>query len=1714
MPVSSNIAPQQQQQNGKNSFHTSASNFIDGLFFLRVFVLIRMVRRIDYIGDLQLFLGKPETARAASEMLAKAWKIEKVQKLEAGQRPSLLATLYRCFGVRYGVLALWKMAWAFFVWFCAYYLVERLLLWADSHHNGALAPQSVRRGIGYATAIFVCCVCSSISYHSLSSQCTRIGIQCRAALVTLIYRKALRLSYVGGIGDVINLISNDCNRVAEACVNWHFLWSAGVESLIIVVLALIQAKGSALVSVLLIVCVFLPIQYILAKRASAISYLATASITKRVALMSEILTTIRLVKFYALESYFQEKIGRARSAEMRRMQKALRLKILNFALIFVAPVLTTLATYVSFYVLSGNLMSPVQLFTIVSLFNTLRYPLLMLPNAVRTIAGAQISLQRLEDYFIQHDVDALPPPLLNEPDSEYVVDIENGSFTMEGPVNVVLEDVSLKLKRGHLAALVGDLDSCKALLFAIMGEVRRHSGTIVTRGIMSYVPQEPWLIQATFRDNILFGSPYDEARYQEVLEQCGLLKEVAALSDGDQTYINDLTLSENQRCRIVLARALYWNPEILIFEDPFSEFSSHVSREILNTCILPFVRQKKKTVLLHTQHRRFLSECDTVIYLKGDKIVCQGSYELFKKQADPSLCNSDDGSGEESESESSFGSRRNSSSESSISESSARGRDQMVHSDQLNRRATSASPELVHETEDRDASTSLSISAEEKVRPNRRHSEQLLRDKQQRTALQFSFEPPAPPLALPTVTVGCPKSSSASLSPQLQNSLMSDENFFPVSIVSSSPPFASGGKRSKKHLTSSNDIGSAATSATARHFRDFSTQSSPSHLQKLANNVQAADLKSDSHGVRPQYPHSNTSLDVATTGMKIHSAEDVRTARPLKAKSLASRFPSDQSANRNSISQKSRSTSLANSSGVLSSTPVAKSLPAIDKATSPMSTSTKNGSPVALRDSSSSVNRIKSENPPNQTLQLVTIETIKEGVVFSDSNDESKLGKGASGFLTEMASARPPNSAAPFFSNHQKTITSLYDSPGQYLASIGGAGAGGLTVRSNGQTAMDNFGDYAGGNWNENNSRQRAPISLRQAYTRYIREGSGLYWALMIIVSYVVVHTGRFISDVWLSWSTLVPAPKFAISNAAYVGIYGGLCGFVIIGVFARGVIFSATVLSRSKGLHNRALKTILRAPLGYFDVTPLGQILSTFAKHLYLIDDFLPEALLQVFSFGPIIFGTLIFSAVYLPYYWATLPAYVILVWLIISFATSAEARLKLLEASNKAPLFSHFSTTLEGVHYIRLCKAQDRFESFFRATVDADHKSLCALMLVRNFHGLYLDLVCALAIYMACIFVVVFKVQPSIAGLAITNTMQLLLFLQWFVRMAQDTHASLDGLRQLMMFTKSIPSESPDIVKEHRVPPDWPQTGAVKIKDLTLRYHRYGAAALKKITAVINPGEKIGIVGTNGAGKTSLIMAFLRAVEYNGSIQIDNQDIKEIGLRDLRRHIAVVPMDPVLLTGTIRSNLDPFHAKPDDEVWKALQSVHLAHKIRESVGKLDAPIVEHGRSFTLAERRLLSIARALLQATKLVIIDEPTSSMDPETDELIQRIIFDKFEGYTVLMMATQLDCVMGCDRLFVLDSGRLVETGTPRELLGDPDSRLLQFAKGFYHSLSATEYAALVQQLADLARKSDSNRAGNDTQRPNRNSVLVPPSLQELFQSSSLESSKTSFKQGRDL
>lgn len=302
------------------------------------------------------------------------------------------------------------------------------------------------------------------------------------------------------------------------------------------------------------------------------------------------------------------------------------------------------------------------------------------------------------------------------------------------------------------------------------------------------------------------------------------------------------------------------------------------------------------------------------------------------------------------------------------------------------------------------------------------------------------------------------------------------------------------------------------------------------------------------------------------------------------------------------------------------------------------------------------------------------------------------------------------------------------------------------------------------------------------------------------------------------------------------------------------------------------------------------------------------------------------------------------------------------------------------------------------------------------------------------AALFAVIGRsnLNPGLVGLSVSYALQVTMALNWMVRMMSDLESNIVAVERVKEYSKTE-TEAPWVVEGSRPPEGWPPRGEVEFRDYSVRYRPGLDLVLKKLSVHVRGGEKVGIVGRTGAGKSSMTLCLFRILEAaEGEIRIDGLNVADIGLHDLRSQLTIIPQDPILFSGTLRMNLDPFGNYSEEDIWHALELAHLHMFVRAQPAGLDFLCSEGGENLSVGQRQLVCLARALLRKSRILVLDEATAAIDLETDDLIQATIRTQFDHCTVLTIAHRLNTIMDYTRILVLDKGAVAEFDSPTNLI----------------------------------------------------------------------------------
>uniref|UniRef100_A0A8C5LMW9 ATP-binding cassette sub-family C member 5 n=1 Tax=Leptobrachium leishanense TaxID=445787 RepID=A0A8C5LMW9_9ANUR len=542
-------------------------------------------------------------------------------------------------------------------------------------------------------------------------------------------------------------------------------------------------------------------------------------------------------------------------------------------------------------------------------------------------------------------------------------------------------------------------------------------------------------------------------------------------------------------------------------------------------------------------------------------------------------------------------------------------------------------------------------------------------------------------------------------------------------------------------------------------------------------------------------------------------------------------------------------------------------------------------------------------------------------------------------------------------------------------------------------------------------------------------------------------NTSAIINNSTLPSSSMRDNPQLHF----YIHIYVFSMVAALLLRFIRGYVFVKSTIKASTRLHDQLFHKILSSPIRLFDTTPIGRILNRFTKDLDEVDTRLPSQIEQLLqNLIHVMFCLGIISSVF-PWFLLSVIPLSILFYTINKAAKILIRELKRLDNISHSPFISHVTSTLHGITTIQAyCKGNDSIHKF-QKLLDTNHVPFFLFTCATRWLAVRLDLISITIITLTALCIVLMHghIPPAYAGLAISYAVQLTGLFQFTVRLATETEARFTSVERINYYIENLDSETPSHRHETSPPSNWPQQGKIRFENVKMRYRENLPLVLKNISFSVEPREKIGIVGRTGSGKSSLCMTLFRLVELEeGLITIDDICISKIGLHNLRKKLSIIPQEPVLFVGSVRSNLDPTSQHTDEEIWKALERTHMRGQVEKMETQLFAEVTENGSNFSVGERQLLCMARALLRNSKILLLDEATAAIDNETDALIQKTIEDAFSDCTVLIIAHRLNTVFHCDKILVMDHGVILEYDKPSVLLSNE--------KSVFHSMmTAAEY-----------------------------------------------------------
>ncbi|XP_030575794.1 ATP-binding cassette sub-family C member 9 isoform X1 [Archocentrus centrarchus] len=584
------------------------------------------------------------------------------------------------------------------------------------------------------------------------------------------------------------------------------------------------------------------------------------------------------------------------------------------------------------------------------------------------------------------------------------------------------------------------------------------------------------------------------------------------------------------------------------------------------------------------------------------------------------------------------------------------------------------------------------------------------------------------------------------------------------------------------------------------------------------------------------------------------------------------------------------------------------------------------------------------------------------------------------------------------------------------------------------------------------NRRSKIPWKVCWCYL----SSGGFFMVFLMVSSKLVKHSVIVAIDYWLAnWTssknssnaTMTPAVK--AEQNYYLSVFIVLCAAGITLCLITSLSVEFLGLSSATNLHHNLLNKIIHAPVRFFDITPLGQILNRFSADTNIIDQHIPPTLESLTRSTLLCLSAIGVIASITPFFLVALVPLAVAFYFIQKYFRVASKDLQDLDDSTQLPLLCHFSETAEGLTTIRAFRHEARFKQRMLELTDTNNTAYLFLSAANRWLEVrtdYLGAVIVLTAAAASIWSFHYGLPSGgLVGLGLTYALTVTNYLNWVVRNLADLEVQMAAVKKVNSFLGTESENYEGSMDASQVPENWPQEGEIKIQDLCVRYDPMLKPVLKHVNAYIKPGQKVGICGRTGSGKSSLSLALFNMVDiFEGKIVIDGIDICKLPLQTLRSRLSIILQDPVLFSGSIRFNLDPEKMCTDDRLWEALEIAQLKNMVKALPGGLDAVVTEGGENFSVGQRQLFCLARAFVRKSSILIMDEATASIDMATENILQKVVMTAFADRTVVTIAHRVHTILTADLVIVMKRGNIMEYDKPETLLEQEDGMFASFVK----------------------------------------------------------------------
>ncbi|KAJ0045235.1 hypothetical protein Pint_03943 [Pistacia integerrima] len=558
-------------------------------------------------------------------------------------------------------------------------------------------------------------------------------------------------------------------------------------------------------------------------------------------------------------------------------------------------------------------------------------------------------------------------------------------------------------------------------------------------------------------------------------------------------------------------------------------------------------------------------------------------------------------------------------------------------------------------------------------------------------------------------------------------------------------------------------------------------------------------------------------------------------------------------------------------------------------------------------------------------------------------------------------------------------------------------------------------------------------------YWKYITTAYGGALVPFILLAQILFQTLQIGSNYWVAMATPVSEDaKPPVGGSKLIIVYVALSIGSCFCILCRDTLLATAGYKTASILFNKMHLCIFRAPMSFFDATPSGRILNRASTDQSAVDMNIPN------RDGSLAFSTIqllgiiiVMSQVAWQVFVVFIPVIATSIWYQQYYLPSARELSRLVGVC-KAPVIQHFAETISGSTTIRSFDQESRFQDTNMKLMDGYSRPKFHSVAAMQWLCFRLDMLSSITFAFSLIFLISFPegvIDPEIAGVAVTYGLTLNMLQVYVIYNLCNVESKIISVERILQYN-CIPSEPPLVIEENQPDRCWPSHGEVYIRDLQVRYASHLPLVLRGLTCTFPGGMKTGIVGRTGSGKSTLIQTLFRIVEPAvGQIMIDGINISSIGLHDLRSRLSIIPQDPTMFEGTVRSNLDPLEEYTDEQIWEALDKCQLGDEVRKK------EVTENGENWSMGQRQLVCLGRVLLKKSKVLVLDEATASVDTATDNLIQQTLRLHFSDCTVITVAHRITSVIDSDMVLLLNHGLIKEYDSPSKLLGNKSSSFAQ-------------------------------------------------------------------------